>query len=119
MENFLEHYGVKGMKWGIRKDRPSGKTKKSHRQIAKKLTNEELKKRVNRLNMEKQYAKLQEERERETMTTMQKGKKEVGVIVKSFGGHYTRQLTKKAGKEAANITADFVKTSLEKARTTD
>ena len=57
-ESFLEHYGKKGMKWGVRKDRPSSKKGKSARQIAKTLTDAELKKRVNRLNMEKQYVDL-------------------------------------------------------------
>jgi hypothetical protein len=110
-DNFLEHYGVKGMKWGIRKQRQS--VKKQATQTAKKLTNKELQKRVNRLNMEKQYAKLEADRSRASMSTKEKGKEEVGKIVKNFGGHYTRQLTKKAGKGAANVTADFVKKSLE------
>ncbi len=59
-EKFLEHYGTKGMKWGIRKDRKSGKGKSS-KETAKTLTDKELTKRINRLNMEKQYASLVKE----------------------------------------------------------
>lgn len=57
-ESFLEHYGKKGMKWGVRKDRPSSKKSKSAKQTAKTLTDTELAKRINRLNMEKQYVDL-------------------------------------------------------------
>lgn len=42
-DNFLEHYGMKGMKWGIRKARKASKTK-SAKETAKTLTNKELKK---------------------------------------------------------------------------
>ena len=44
----ITHYGVKGMHWGIRKDRDDPKT----------MTNEELQKAVNRMRLEKQYKDL-------------------------------------------------------------
>lgn len=69
--NELTHYGVKGMKWGIRRDRRSNastkRTKKIKRSRAKDtknrrlLSDEELKKRINRLELEKKYKQLSDE----------------------------------------------------------
>lgn len=70
-EEALAHYGIKGMRWGVRKDRRS----KSKRQPSpdrakvddlkkkryKELTNEELRVLNNRLNMEKQYKDLKKQ----------------------------------------------------------
>lgn len=84
--NELYHYGVKGMKWGVRKDRASGfitrarnnRTARKERKINAKrakaldvrssakytykqrklLSDEELRYRINRLNMEKQLKEL-------------------------------------------------------------
>lgn len=44
----ITHYGVKGMHWGIRKDRTD----------PKQMSNEELQKAVNRMRLEKQYKEL-------------------------------------------------------------
>ena len=95
-DNELYHYGVKGMKWGIRKDRSSGgsvdlqkakkkvdaantivnetrninnatskkgqkKAQKQKLSEAKIMTDQELRERVNRLNMEQQYVKMSAE----------------------------------------------------------
>ena len=56
--NFLAHYGVKGMKWGVRKRSGgnSGRTKFSR--PANKLSNAEIKRRIDRLETEKKYDKL-------------------------------------------------------------
>lgn len=55
----LAHYGVKGMKWGVRKDRyssnPNAKKKKAS---VKDLSDEELRTKLKRMNMEAQYVKL-------------------------------------------------------------
>lgn len=59
-QNALSHYGVLGMKWGVRK----GSSKSSSKGTAKKkkplkaMTDEELHKKVNRLNLEKRYKDL-------------------------------------------------------------
>lgn len=49
-EDFLSHYGVKGMKWGQRKDR-----KKKDRPDISELSDAELKAVVERLALEKRY----------------------------------------------------------------
>lgn len=58
-EMCLVHYGVKGMKWGIRKDRKKGsnKTKKRKEDISQ-LSNEELQTRIRRMQLENQYTEL-------------------------------------------------------------
>ena len=73
----LYHYGVKGMKWGVRKktaeassggfkeganiaktvSRKAGKSKKVKNDISS-MSDQELRERINRMNMEQQYAKL-------------------------------------------------------------
>lgn len=70
MNNVLSHYGVKGMRWGVRKSRPSRDTKKtsakkttptsntSKKNKLSDLSDDELRRRINRLNMEKQYKDL-------------------------------------------------------------
>lgn len=35
MEEHIEHYGVKGMRWGVRKDRPAGVSRKTNRAAKK------------------------------------------------------------------------------------
>lgn len=79
MDDELIHYGVKGMRWGRRKDRDSSgttrgkpnkplvskpakpKPPKSHKAAAKTMTNEELRKAIDRMTLEKNYARLADE----------------------------------------------------------
>ena len=67
--DFLEHYGVPGMKWGKRKNRSSSsdssnvkpaRTKKTKpvKADVKKMSDKELRDKINRMQMEQQYAKL-------------------------------------------------------------
>ena len=65
MDNiYLQHHGVKGMKWGVRKDkRGSGRTatrkrKESPDDKVKKMSDAELRQRLNRIQMERQYKQL-------------------------------------------------------------
>ena len=82
--DILEHYGTKGMKWGVRKAKAYRKSK-SAKQTAKTLTNKELKKRVDRLNMEKQYAKMSE-------TSVSKGRTLVVNMLKTAGKQKAQSL---------------------------
>ncbi len=58
-EKFVEHYGVKGMQWGVRRSKKqlSRGISKSGRSV-KDVSDDELRKIVNRLQMEKQYKSL-------------------------------------------------------------
>ena len=103
-ENFLEHFGVKGMKWGIRKDRKSGRGKGGEK-TGKSLTNTELKKRINRLNMEKQYSDLSK---RQPGSIEKGGKIVAGVI----GGIGTQALTQAAQAEANDAATKLLNTVL-------
>ena len=55
----LQHFGIKGMKWGIRKNRSPSKPKSTYHQLKKKnfasMNNETLKRKTERLNLENNY----------------------------------------------------------------
>lgn len=77
MEIYIQHHGVKGMKWGVRKEIARstseglnessrlastvgsriGASKKTKANTSK-MSDEELRRRINRMNMERQYANL-------------------------------------------------------------
>jgi hypothetical protein len=72
VDEFLSHFGVKGMKWGVRRASGSGSSAlhpdavriNEHRARVKKggtdaLSTEELQRLVTRMNLEKQYSSLQ------------------------------------------------------------
>ena len=95
----LSHHGIKGQKWGIRRyqnpdgsytaagrKRYSGKssphedyTKAHSKQSVKQMSDKELRERLNRLNMEQQYSKM-------NPSNIQKGKNGVNKLLKGFGG---------------------------------
>ncbi len=100
----LEHYGTKGMKWGVRKKPGSGVkrkaaskasakstkvkkgaegSKKYKKSSAKSLSNKELQTRVSRLNMEKQYKTLLTPKTQKG--SISRGAGFVGGILKSSG----------------------------------
>ena len=64
MNDELKHFGVKGMKWGIRRTpaqlgHPTKKSSTSQRrEEMKKMSDTELRNRINRIQMEKQYMQL-------------------------------------------------------------
>lgn len=91
-EDAIEHYGRPGMKWGIRRtkkqlasaDKAAGSKggKKNIKKQAKKMSDEDLKKAVNRMNLEKRYVDLSTNRNAKTKTRMQRGKSEMAKIAK-------------------------------------
>ena len=71
-EDFLQHYGVLGMKWGHRKARSNASSNKKPRstkntttskpkpkQTQRELSDEELRAVINRMRLEREYADLQ------------------------------------------------------------
>ena len=63
-DNELYHHGVKGMKWGVRRTpaqlghKPSKLTTSQRKSEMKKMSDTELRNRINRIQMEKQYMQL-------------------------------------------------------------
>ena len=85
---YLEHYGVRGMHWGVRNDKPhpmSGDAKKAH-ELKKKpvhaLTNKQLKTLNERKQLESQHAKLNPGK-------ILTGKQKAEVILGTLGIGYT------------------------------
>ena len=98
LDIFLSHYGVKGMKWGVRKDRRAkakaarkkgGAAKKSgagkRTYDARKLSNSELKRVVTRMELEKRYKDLNQPKK-------EKGGSFVKKQLKSFGKQHANKL---------------------------
>lgn len=60
--NRLMHYGIKGMKWGVRKNGKPGSRRKSssryEQKDPKKLTDKQLKSRITRMENERRYSTL-------------------------------------------------------------
>lgn len=73
----LEQFGIKGMKWGVRKD-TSGSSSKGHKP-AKTMTDQELRDAVARMNLERSYSKLVSEKQ--TKSVVERGSSVVGSMV--------------------------------------
>lgn len=107
-EDFIEHYGTRGMKWGIRKKSSSGKGGKAKKgKKVSDMSDEELKKKVGRLNMEKQYSSLTKNKRDQTI--VRKGAKVAGEILgksakKSLTSFSTKQMTAALEKAASKRT---------------
>lgn len=115
-ENMLIHYGIKGMRWGVRRTeaqlaRAGGKKtlsadekeKASRKEDAKNrrtLSDSDLKKKIERLKMEKQFKDLTDE-------DVSPGKKMAADILKSAG-------TKVLSTAAAGAAAYAVKVAMTK-----
>nr|DAM29484.1 MAG TPA: Structural protein [Caudoviricetes sp.] len=116
VDDVLAHFGVKGMKWGVRKKRPSvsksrktnqhGDYKHAHSKTPNhKLSNKELQRRVTRLNLEKQYRDL-------TAKPQSKYRKKLG---EKYAENFANVTMKIAGAAAGAAAGYAVKALLDKA----
>lgn len=89
MSQCLVHFGIKGMRWGVRRseaqlERARGKKNEAHddykkahpKKNIKELSDSELRARINRLQMEQQYSRLSSE-------TVSRGKISLDKIMKA------------------------------------
>jgi hypothetical protein len=91
-EEDLEHSGVKGMRWGRRKKRDSEDDDGPPKPSIKDLTDDELRSKINRLKMEKEFASL-------TAREVNVGKKIVGGILLDIGKQIAKEyVTSKANQ---------------------
>lgn len=102
--NEMEHYGVLGMRWGVRKGGSSGSARantKRYKKIMKdarkadlsKMSDKELREKINRLSMEKQYRQI-------TAKDLSAGKS----VAKSIIGDAAKEVAKQRVKDAMNIS---------------
>lgn len=113
-DDYLMHHGVKGMRWGVRHDRP--RTSRSRVRQAKpdtrseqrkqvddirakkrhELTDEELRQAINRMNMEKQYKNLNRELYHPGQDFAMKALKTSGnIAIGAAGGYAVNTVAKK------------------------
>lgn len=97
-EQYLMHYGVLGMKWGIRRKRKSSEVSRSSgkkvketsvvqnnqngQQTKRRMSNDELAARVKRLRLEAEYARLVKETTPGTVSKIDKAINTVSTISK-------------------------------------
>ena len=78
-DDVLAHYGILGMKWGKRKARKGGSVKKSKKSDpVKKMSDDELRRRLNRMRMEQEYKNL-------SKVNVTNGKKKAQAVLRELG----------------------------------
>lgn len=93
----LMHFGVKGMKWGVRKKRIKDAKKWTSKKQAKidGMSDDQLKKANNRLRLEKEYKQL-------TQTKLEKYRKRVGKAAEEAAFNTLQNAIQKGFKSAAS-----------------
>ena len=119
-EDILEHFGVKGMRWGVRRSRaeldepsPEAAKARSSREIVKKnrgstdpLSNAELDQLIKRLQLEQQYRRLDEPN---NAVFKREGKKFISDILKNAGKQQATALVGLGMAGAVKILIDQAK----------
>ena len=111
VDETLAHFGIKGMKWGVRRAqsqitdsedhaRAVGLRKKSRFGKTRKLSNDELKTVIERMNLEQQFSNLKKQRSgdsgkaaRDLLISL--GKETAKKALTDAGGHVIKNLLKK------------------------
>lgn len=108
-KDILEHHGVKGMHWGVRnaKKRRTSSRRTTFTKPAHRLSDDELNKRIRRLQMEKQYNDLNKPEASKGKTFVTRlldntGNKVVGTLASgALLLAISKALSKKVGAETA------------------
>lgn len=87
--DYIQHAGVRGMKWGVRRRSVPKTSSSSSSQSVKKrrMTNKEITSRVKRLKLEQEYAKLTERPK--TASKVEKMVKAAGTVATLSGSALT------------------------------
>lgn len=111
----LFHYGILGMRWGVRKDdRVGGRKKRKQitpsedsqkatslrKKNVSEMSNNELRELINRMNLEQQYSNLLNSSQRK------KGSGIVGDILREVGKEVAKDYIKKGIKKGVGIVAE-------------
>ena len=116
MNEFLSHYGIKGMRWGVRRSRSQidsssedHRTAQSAKKKAKKggvksLSNKELQDLITRMNLEKQYSSVVPPSRGKRL--LSGGAKFTADVIAGVG---KQQATKLANDQATKLVAQMLK----------
>lgn len=112
VDDVLKHYGVKGMRWGVKRTTPSapthgdaGKAKKvllraRENKTTDVLSNKDLRIAIERMNLEQQYARLRPKT---------KGEKAKNFIKEQLLGIGKEQASRVAREESAKLVGSILK----------
>jgi len=115
MSKKIEHFGIPGMKWGVRRKNPSGGKQSSDSQTAgrlrkkslSELSNDELKKLNTRLQLEQQYKSLSQGK-------VSAGRKIVSDVLKEVAKDTFKSFVSKALDKGTEKALDYAFTLKEK-----